>query len=102
MVDAVFNHCGRKIRAVGGCTGAWERFPLCGLVYDRRLEQIGKEQTPETIGVLLLAFTDAMPKLNTNNEEVIEYFCVVCEEWIRKFDIDGIRLTWEMKCLIGS
>ena len=37
------------------------------------------------------AFTDVMPKLNTNNEEVIEYFCKVCEDWIRKFDIDGIR-----------
>ena len=32
-----------------------------------------------------------MPKLNTNNEEVIEYFCKVCEYWIRDFDIDGIR-----------
>lgn len=37
------------------------------------------------------AFTDVMPKLNTNNEEVIEYFCKVCEDWIRKFDIDGIH-----------
>ena len=32
-----------------------------------------------------------MPKLNTNNEEVIQYFCKICEDWIRKFDIDGIR-----------
>ena len=37
------------------------------------------------------AFTDGMPKLNTNNEEVIQYFCKICEDWIRKFDIDGIR-----------
>ena len=32
-----------------------------------------------------------MPKLNTNNEEVIRYFCGVCEGCIRKYDIDGIR-----------
>lgn len=37
------------------------------------------------------AFLDSMPKLNTNNEEVIRYFCKVCEDWIREFDIDGIR-----------
>ena len=37
------------------------------------------------------AFADWMPKLNTNNEEVIDYFCKVCEGWIRKYDIDGIR-----------
>ena len=37
------------------------------------------------------AFADWMPKLNTNNEEVIDYFCRVCEGWIREFDIDGIR-----------
>lgn len=37
------------------------------------------------------AFTDRMPKLNTNNPEVIRYFCQVCKRWIREFDIDGIR-----------
>ena len=37
------------------------------------------------------AFADWMPKLNTNNDEVIDYFCGVCEDWIREFDIDGIR-----------
>ena len=37
------------------------------------------------------AFTDGMPKLNTNNPEVIDYFCGICEQWIREFDIDAIR-----------
>lgn len=32
-----------------------------------------------------------MPKLNTNNDEVIAYFCKVCEDWVKKYDIDGIR-----------
>ena len=32
-----------------------------------------------------------MPKLNTNKEEVIQYFCKICEDWVREFDIDGIR-----------
>lgn len=37
------------------------------------------------------AFADWMPKLNTNNEEVIDYFYGACEDWIRELDIDGIR-----------
>lgn len=37
------------------------------------------------------AFVDAMPKLNTNNPEVIKYFVQVCMKWVKTFDIDGIR-----------
>lgn len=38
------------------------------------------------------AFIDNMPKLNTNNPEVIQFILDICEEWIREYDIDGIRL----------
>ena len=54
-------------------------------------EQLGKRADTRDGRFYSFAFTDGMPKLNTNNEEVIDYFCGVCEEWIRKFDIDGIR-----------
>lgn len=33
-----------------------------------------------------------MPKLNTSNLQVQEYFCKVCRYWIEKYDIDGWRL----------
>ena len=32
-----------------------------------------------------------MPKLNTNNPEVMSYFIEVCKKWIDMWDIDGIR-----------
>lgn len=38
------------------------------------------------------AFIDNMPKLNTNHPDVIAFISDICEEWIRKYDIDGIRL----------
>lgn len=63
MVDAVFNHCGRHF-------GPWQD-----------VLKNGKDSP----------YADWMPKLNTNNEEVIDYFCQVCQGWIRDFDIDGIR-----------
>lgn len=38
------------------------------------------------------AFADNMPKLNTNNPKVQEYFLSVCEKWVTKYKVDGIRL----------
>lgn len=37
------------------------------------------------------AFTQFMPKLNTNNPEVMEYFTRVCEYWVGEFGVDGLR-----------
>jgi glycosidase len=33
-----------------------------------------------------------MPKLNTNVKEVRDYFLDICENWVEKYKIDGIRL----------
>ena len=38
------------------------------------------------------AFFDDMPKLNTNNPKVRKYFIDICEDWVRKYGVDGIRL----------
>ena len=37
------------------------------------------------------AFIDTMPKLNTNNPEVADYFCNICRHWVEDWHIDGIR-----------
>ena len=92
MVDAVFNHCGRKFAPWLDVLEHGKGFLLCGLVYGGRLgADWKKEQTPETGVFDSLHLQIQCQRLNTNKEEVIEYFCKVCEEWIRKFDIDGIR-----------
>lgn len=38
------------------------------------------------------AYVKEMPKLNTGNKEVSDYFCKVGEYWIKEADIDGWRL----------
>ncbi len=38
------------------------------------------------------AFGDDMPKLNTNNPEVITYLVDVVKHWIKEFGIDGLRI----------
>ena len=91
MVDAVFNHCGRKFAPWVDVleNGKDSRYADWFMIED--WEQIGKRADTRDKRFYSFAFADTMPKLNTNNEEVIEYFCKVCEEWIQKFDIDGIR-----------
>lgn len=38
------------------------------------------------------AFFDNMPKLNTSNPEVRKYFIDICEQWVKEYGVDGIRL----------
>lgn len=38
------------------------------------------------------AYVESMPRTNTSNDEVIDYFIKVGEYWIKEFNIDGWRL----------
>lgn len=91
MVDAVFNHSGTEfapwldVVEKGPASRYWDWF------------FVGKWPLPKLPGktedgrYYSFAFTSMMPKLNTNNPEVIEYFRSRCEGWIRRWNIDGIR-----------
>ena len=91
MVDAVFNHSGRKFEPWIDILehGKESRYADWFMVED--WEQVQKRGDTRDRRFYSFAFTDGMPKLNTNNEEVIQYFCKICEDWVREFDIDGIR-----------
>ncbi len=91
MVDAVFNHSGTEfapwqdVVAKGPASPYWEWF------------FVGKYPLPKLPGSTAdgryysFAFTSMMPKLNTNNPEVIAYFTQRCENRVRRWNIDGIR-----------
>ena len=91
MVDAVFNHCGRKFAPWLDVleNGKDSKYADWFMVND--WSDIRKKASTRDGRFYSFAFADGMPKLNTNNPEVISYFCSVCEGWIREFDIDGIR-----------
>ena len=91
MLDAVFNHCGtefpqwKDVVKNGPDSPYWDWFfvnqwPLPNTI---RGTQDGKFYS--------FAFTSMMPKLNTNNPEVMDYFIRRCEKWITQWKIDGIR-----------
>ena len=91
MVDAVFNHCGRKFAPWMDVLKNGKNSRYADWFMVENWEQIGKRADTRDRRFYSFAFSDGMPKLNTNNEEVIQYFCKICEDWIRDYDIDGIR-----------
>ena len=91
MVDAVFNHSGtefapwKDVVEKGPESAYWDWF------------FVGKWPLPYLPGstedgrYMSFAFAPYMPKLNTNNPEVIDYFLQRCRNWVERWGIDGIR-----------
>ena len=91
MVDAVFNHSGRKFMPWLDVLENGETSKYADWFMVENWDEIAKRGDTRDKRYYTFAFTDGMPKLNTNNDEVIKYFCKICEDWIKDFDIDGIR-----------
>ena len=91
MVDAVFNHCGRKFAPWLDVQEKGRDSEYADWFMVQDWSDISKHENTRDGRFYSFAFSDRMPKLNTNNEDVIRYFSGVCEGWIRKYDIDGIR-----------
>ena len=91
MMDAVFNHSGTEFAPWKDVVEKGPESPYWDWFF------VGKWPLPKLPGktddgrFYSFAFTSMMPKLNTNNPEVIDYFRNICEGWVRKWDIDGIR-----------
>ena len=91
MLDAVFNHCGTEFApwqdAVknGLESPYWDWF----FINQWPLPKLGMKT--EDGRYYSFAFGTMMPKLNTNNPEVIAYFQRICSRWVRDWHIDGIR-----------
>lgn len=91
MVDAVFNHSGTEflpwldVLEKGYESEYIDWFMIQKWPFNSELKDTREES------YYSFAFTPKMPKLNTNNPEVIQYLTDVCLFWIREFKIDGIR-----------
>tara|TARA_R110001583_G_scaffold125319_3_gene276897 strand:- start:24498 stop:26333 length:1836 start_codon:yes stop_codon:yes gene_type:complete len=96
MLDAVFNH-------IGSSSKQWldvlehgkdsqyvdwfyiDQFPLIN-------ESKRAHHSKEMLNYRAFSFSEYMPKLNTENPEVIEYLLEVGRYWVANFDIDAWRL----------
>ncbi len=92
MLDGVFNHTGEQfapwldVKAKGPESEYWDWF----MVNEWPFRQEGG--CAHAKQYYTFAFFDQMPKLNTSNPKVREYLEAVCENWVKNYDVDGIRL----------
>ena len=90
MVDAVFNHSGsdhpfwKDVQK----NGEKSKYKDWYMVNKFPVTKSGDTRDNQFYS---FAFTKYMPKLNTNNPEVIDYFTKICKKWITEWKIDGIR-----------
>lgn len=91
MIDGVFNHCGkyfmpwRDVLQKGPKSPYYHWFMINHWPFDQQ------DKSTRDGKYFSFAFYGNMPKMNTNNPEVIDYFADVCEYWVREFDVDGLR-----------
>lgn len=88
ILDGVFNHCGSDFPAFLDVRKNGEKSRYKDWFYQLRFPVT--YQTPPNYEAF--AYVREMPKLNTGNKEVEQYFCEVGRYWIRETGIDGWRL----------
>lgn len=92
MLDGVFNHSGyyfapwQDVLEKGPQSEYYDWFMINEWPFDKDGKASRKGQ------FYTFGFFDGMPKLNTNNPKVRKYFIDICENWVKKYGIDGIRL----------
>ncbi len=87
IFDAVFNHSGFQFAPFQDVIKKGELSPYKNWFHVHSFPISKDPLNYETFG-----FEAYMPKLNTENPEVIEYLCKVARYWIEEADIDGWRL----------
>ncbi len=92
MLDAVFNHAGyffkpwQEVLEKGPESEYYDWFMInqWPINWEGGAAKKGELYT--------FAFFDNMPKLNTNNPKVRAYLVRVVSDWVRKYQVDGIRI----------
>jgi glycosidase len=92
IIDGVFNHCSWEFFAFEDVMEKGEKSKYIDWFYDLKFPVCRPQSEKEKPGYACFAYEPKMPKLNTSNEEVQEYFANVGTYWIREYQIDGWRL----------
>lgn len=92
IIDGVFNHCGWKFFAFEDVVQNGEKSRYKNWFYGLTFPVVRPENPEDYPGYECFGYERMMPKLNTANPEVEEYFCRVGRYWVEQFHIDGWRL----------
>lgn len=92
IVDGVFNHCGWRFFAFEDVVKNGEKSRYKDWFYELEFPVIRPENPEDYPNYECFGYERLMPKLNTENPEVAEYFCKVGCYWMEEFHMDGWRL----------
>lgn len=92
IIDGVFNHCGWKFHAFEDVVQNGEHSKYKDWFYGLQYPVIRPDNGEDYPNYECFGYERLMPKLNTANPEVQEYFCKVGRYWIEEFHTDGWRL----------
>ncbi len=92
IIDGVFNHCSWMFFAFEDVIINGEKSNYVDWFYELSFPVKRPEHVNELPSYACFAYEPKMPKLNTSNVEVQNYFAEVARYWIREFKIDGWRL----------
>ena len=92
IIDGVFNHCGWYFFAFDDVVRNQEKSKYCDWFYHLEFPVIRPDDPEVYPNYACFAYERMMPKLNTDNPVVREYFCNVGRYWIKEYGIDGWRL----------
>lgn len=92
LIDGVFNHCGWHFFAFDDVVKNGEASPYKDWFYGLKFPVVRPDDPEAYPEYECFAYERMMPKLDTANHEVRQYFCDVGRYWIEEFHIDGWRL----------
>lgn len=92
IIDGVFNHCGWKFFAFEDVVKNGEKSSYKDWFYGLQFPVVRSDNPEDYPNYECFGYEHLMPKLNTANKEVEEYFCKVGRYWVKEFHIDGWRL----------
>lgn len=92
IIDGVFNHCGWKFFAFEDVVQKGEQSKYKDWFYGLEFPVIRPENGENYPNYECFGYERLMPKLNTANKEVQDYFCKVGRYWVETFHTDGWRL----------
>lgn len=92
MLDGVFNHCGSNFLPWRDVMEKGPKSPYYDWFMINRWPCREQEGSTRDGRYYSFAFAERMPKLNTSEKKVRDYFLDTVRYWIETFDIDGLRL----------
>ncbi len=91
MLDAVFNHCGTGFAPWRDVWEKGTKSPYYDWFFLNKWPLTKKDYDTRKGSFYSFAFYGQMPKLNTNNPQVVKYLTGLCRHWVNDWQVDGIR-----------